>query len=507
MTAKVLMVQGTASDVGKSVVVTALCRAFARRGLRVLPFKAQNMALNAAVTREGDEIGRAQAVQAEAARAEPHVDMNPILLKPEPGLFSQVVVLGKPVGRMRWDAYRGRSRELEAIVRESLGRLRARADLVLIEGAGSPVELNLREGELCNMRIAELADAPVLLVGDVDRGGVFASLLGTLALLAPEERARVKGLLVNKLRGDPRLFESGAALLAERAGVPVVGVLAHLPELAIAEEDSLGLDKRRGVRRALPHELEIAVVRLPTLSNYDDLSELEREPGVVVRYVESPRELHGADLVVLPGTKSTRNDLEWLRAREIDRALAQIADAPAPEPSSGRAPCRILGICGGAQMLGEAIEDPEGVEGAPGSAAGLGLLPLRTIFRRDKRTATARVRGLGGTFASGVSAEGYEIHHGRTTSDPRSRAAFEVFERHGAPADPLDGCRSRDGAIVATMMHGLFRSREMRHALLASHGRTPSASAPRPDPYDDLADAFERDVRMDLLEAILGASR
>ncbi len=507
MTAKVLMVQGTASDVGKSLVVTALCRAFARRGLRVLPFKAQNMALNAAVTPRGGEIGRAQAVQAEAARAVPHVDMNPILLKPEPGLVSQVVVLGEPVGRMRWDAYRGRSPELERVVRESLERLRARADLVLIEGAGSPVELNLREGELCNMRIAELADAPVLLVADIDRGGVFASLLGTLALLPPEERARVRGLLVNKLRGDPRLFDSGAALLAEKAGVPVVGVLQHLPELAIAEEDSLGLDKRKDVRRATPEELEIAVVRLPALSNYDDLLELEREPGVVVRYVESARELHGADLVVLPGTKSTRHDLTWLRARGMDRALARIAEDASRRREGERVPCRILGICGGAQMLGEWIEDPDGVEGAPGSVAGLGLLPLRTAFATRKRTTVTKVHGLGGTFASGMTAEGYEIHHGRTTLHEGSQPAFAVLERNGVRADALDGCASPGGAVVATMMHGIFRSPAMRRALLASYGRAPIAGSTAPDPYDALADAFERDVRMDLLEAIIEGSQ
>ncbi|MBC7170898.1 MAG: cobyric acid synthase, partial [Polyangiaceae bacterium] len=402
---------------GKSLVVTALCRVFTRRGLRVLPFKAQNMALNAAVTPLGGEIGRAQAVQAEAARAIPHVDMNPILLKPEPGLVSQVIVLGKPIGTMRWDVYRERSEELEEVVRSSLERLRARADLVVIEGAGSPVELNLKTRELCNMRIAEIADAPVLLVGDIDRGGIFASLLGTLALFEAPERARVKGLLVNKLRGDARLFVEGARLLEDKAGLPVVGVLPHLPSLAIAEEDSLGLEKRQRVARAGPDEIEIAVVRFPTISNYDDLLELEHETGVVVRYVDSARELHGADLVILPGSKSTRHDLEWARARGIDRALSAIA----------RHGGRILGICGGAQMLGERVDDPEGIEGMPGSTQGLGLLPLRTCFLGEKRTTIARVRGAAGPFR-GIEAEAYEIHHGRTERLRGASPAFEVLE-------------------------------------------------------------------------------
>ncbi len=492
MTARVLMVQGTASDVGKSLVVTALCRVYARRGLRVLPFKAQNMALNAAVTPEGGEIGRAQAVQAEAAGAVPHVDMNPLLLKPEPGLVSQVVVLGKPIGAHRFDDYRARSAELEEVVRGSLARLRARADLVVIEGAGSPVELNLKARELCNMRIAEMADAPVLLVGDIDRGGVFASMLGTLALLEPDERARVKGLLVNKLRGDPRLFEAGAAMLAERAGVPVVGVLSHLPSLGVAEEDSLGLEKRRAVRRASHDEIEIAVVRLPSMSNYDDFLELEREPGVVVRYVDSARELHGADLVVLPGSKSTRTDLAWLRARGADRAIARIV------ASGGR----VLGICGGAQMLGESIQDPDGVEGTPGMAPGLGLVPLRTRFGREKRTTVARVRGLAG-FAAGVEADAYEIHHGRAERLEGASSAFAVLARNGEPDGGVDGAVAANGAVVATLLHGLLRAPAVRAALLRWLGGAPGPRAPEVDPYDVLADAFERDVRMDLVDSIL----
>jgi adenosylcobyric acid synthase len=496
MTARVLMIQGTASDVGKSLVVAALCRVFARRGLRVLPFKAQNMALNAAVTPEGGEIGRAQAMQAEAALATPHVDMNPILLKPEPGLTSQVIVLGKPLGRMRYDAYRARSAELEEVVRASLGRLRARADVVILEGAGSPVELNLKARELCNMRIAELADAPVILVGDIDRGGIFASLLGTLALLTPDERARVRGLLVNKLRGDPALFASGRELLAEKAGLPVLGVLPHLSGLMLPEEDSLALEAREGRRRAGPGELEVAVVRLPALSNYDDLIELEREPGVVVRFVDSARDLFGADLVVLPGTKSTLHDLAWLREKGMDGALETIA-------SSGG---RILGICGGAQMLGRFIVAPERVEGAEASARGLGLLPLRTVFHREKRTAVTRVRALGGLFPEGVVAEGYEIHHGRTERLDGAPAAFEVLSRNGEPAQGFDGCVGRDGAVMATMMHGILRSLALRRGLLASLGFTPREATTEADPYDVLADTFEREVRVDLIEAILGVS-
>ncbi|HEX9307784.1 MAG TPA: cobyric acid synthase, partial [Anaeromyxobacter sp.] len=399
MTAAVIMVQGTASSVGKSLVVTGLCRLFRRAGLRVAPFKAQNMALNAAVAADGGEIGRAQAVQADAAGIDPTVDMNPILLKPEGDSRSQVVVLGKPSGSMTAADYHRHKPELRSVVREALARLRARFDVVVIEGAGSPAEVNLKDRDLVNMDVAKAAGARVLLVGDIDRGGVFAAFVGTMELLPPEERALVGGFLVNKFRGDPRLLDSGLDFLRERTGVPVVGVLPYLRGLRIADEDSVSLDHRRRTRRAAPGELELAIVRLPRIANYDEFDALEHEPGVVVRYVDRPEELRGADLVVLPGSKSTAPDLRWLRASGVADELG--ARAARGDP--------ILGVCGGCQMLGRAVLDPDGVESDEAEAAGLGLLPIVTRFRREKTTARVRARPLAMLLGAGGAVEVGEV--------------------------------------------------------------------------------------------------
>jgi adenosylcobyric acid synthase len=327
MTARTIMVQGTASSVGKSITCAALCRFYRQEGLRVAPFKAQNMALNAYVTPDGGEIGRAQAVQAAAARVVPSVDMNPILLKPEGDARSQVIVLGRAIGSLPADEYHARKHELRAVVRASLDTLRASYDVVVIEGAGSPAEINLKDRDIVNMFVAEIADAPVVLVGDIDRGGVFAAIVGTMVLLEPHERARVRAFLINKFRGDLRLLEPGLRFLEERTGVPVLGVMPYVRDLRVADEDSVALEARRGRRRAGEGEVEIAVVSLPRIANYDDLQPLEHEPGVVVRFVDEPAAIEGADLVVLPGTKSTMADLRWLRARGLASAIVAHARA------------------------------------------------------------------------------------------------------------------------------------------------------------------------------------
>lgn len=503
MTARTLMVQGTASSVGKSIVVTALCRYFRREGRNVAPFKAQNMALNAFVTPDGGEIGRAQAVQAQAAGVAPHVDMNPILLKPEGGMRSQVVVLGKSIGTFAAGDYQTRKPELRRLVRESLERLRARHDLVVIEGAGSPAEINLKEGELVNMFVAEIADAPVLLVGDIDRGGVFAAFVGTLELLEPHERARIAGFLVNKFRGELGLLEPGLRFLEKRTGIPVLGVLPYLPRLRIADEDSVSLEERRGRPRAGRDEIEIAVVRLPRLSNHDDFQPLEHEPGVVVRLVEQAGEIEGADLVVLPGTKSTIADLRWLRDTGIAAAIVARAERGGPT----------LGICGGCQMMGEAIADPDGVEGPDRDAVGLGLLRVRTRFGKEKRTTQVRARlarasilgdpGLG-------ELEGYEIHMGRLERLADTSAAFVVVTRNGRADGALDGDVSSDGSIVGTMIHGLFDGAGTRRALLESLRRRKGIVAPAADPgvpgdpYDQLADVIRDHVDTALLRRLVG---
>jgi adenosylcobyric acid synthase len=506
MTARTLMVQGTASSVGKSLLVTALCRWFRREGLRVAPFKSQNMALNSAVTPDGLEIGRAQAVQAEACGLAPSVDMNPILLKPEGERRSQVVVLGKPLGSMNAAEYQEYKPRLTTVIAESLARLRAAHDIVVIEGAGSPAEINLKPRDIVNMHVARLADAPVLLAGDIDRGGVFAAFVGTLALLDDDERARVAGFIVNKFRGDVALLESGLRYLHERTGKPVLGVVPYVPNLRIADEDSTSLEARQQRRRAGAHELEIAVVRLPRISNYDDFEPLEHEPGVVVRFVDEPRELCGADLAIIPGTKSTVPDLQWLNERgfaaEI-RARARRGEA-------------VLGICGGCQMLGETIEDALALESPHARVEALGLLPLCTRFEPGKITAPVRARVGAPSFltrrAQGSEVDGYEIHMGRVEATRACGAAFELRSRSGAAVHVSDGAVSSDGHVVGTTLHGLFENAELRAGMLAElrerRGITaPAAAAPIPGKqaeYDRLEAAVSSHIDRALLWKIIG---
>lgn len=507
MTARTLMVQGTASSVGKSLMVTALCRMFHRAGLRVAPFKSQNMALNSAVSDDGLEIGRAQAVQAEAAGVASCVDMNPILLKPEGDRRSQVVVLGKPIGSMTAVEYHEYKPRLSQVIAESLARLRSSFDLVVIEGAGSPAEINLKARDIVNMHVAKLADAPVVLVGDIDRGGVFASFVGTIALLEEDERARVAAFLVNKFRGDVALLQPGLDFLTARTGTPVLGVVPHVPNLRIADEDSVSLDHRATRRRAGPDELDIAVVRLPRISNYDDVEPLEHEPGVVVRFVEHPGELAGADLVIIPGSKHTVADLAWVRARGL--ADVVLARAAAREP--------VLGLCGGCQMLGEVIEDPYGIESSEPHVTALGVLPLVTRFAREKRTARVRARVRGPSFLSdgcGLDEDvtGYEIHMGMVEARGPSVPALEIRARNDRATLAVDGAIAGDGAVVGTMVHGLFENDALRArtlgALRARRGLAPRAVARIPTKqaeYDRLEAAVRDHIDGNLLRRIVGA--
>lgn len=460
--APTIMVQGTASSVGKSLLVTALCRFFRREGLRVAPFKSQNMALNSSVTADGLEVGRAQAVQAEAAGILSSVDMNPILLKPEGDRRSQVVVLGKPIGSMTATEYHEYKPRLTTVIAESLARLRADYDLVVIEGAGSPAEINLKDRDIVNMHVAKLADAPVLLVGDIDRGGVFASFVGTMELLDPDERARIAAFVVNKFRGDMALLRPGLSFLTERTGKPVLGVVPYVSDLRIADEDSVSLDDRRARRRPSRQEIDIVVVRLPRLSNYDDVEPLEHEAGVVVRFVEQPDEIQGADLVILPGSKNTVADLTWLRASGI----AGVIEARAREGKP------VLGLCGGCQMLGEVIDDPHGVESAEVQVRGLGLLALRTRFEREKMTAQVLARVLRPSFLTdGAAVEeevsGYEIHMGMVEPKNRQASPFEIQSRNGRMEVRSDGLVSLNGMVVGTMLHGLFENEVIRTRTLA----------------------------------------
>ncbi len=493
MTAKTLMVMGTHSNAGKSLLVTALCRIFARRGYRVAPFKAQNMALNAGVTPAGDEIGRATIVQAEAAGIAPHVDMNPVLLKPESDGRSQIVLNGRPYGHLHAENWHTLKPLLWQHVTAALDRLRARTDLVIIEGAGSPAEINLKAGDIVNMRVAQYATAPTLLVGDIDRGGVFAALVGTMVLLEPAERALIKAFVINKFRGDIRLLGDGLTMLQARAfDTPTLGVIPFLPNIGIAAEDSVALEKTSAP--TANDALEIAVVHLPHISNFDDFDPLAAETGVSVRYLQSVAEWGNPDAVILPGTKTTLTDLQWLRETGLADALRKFVD------SGGY----VAGICGGYQMLGEIIADPDGVEAAPGSiTGGLALLPLKTIFGGDKRTVqvegklVAPVKPFAAVQQSAI--HGYEIHMGRSTPTAEAQTLCAI----GAEARP-DGLISADGRVWGTYLHGIFDNDPFRHAWLHALGwRGEAQSFDRQRSYDRLADHVAAHLDMAQLQRII----
>ena len=484
--APTLMVQGTASSVGKSLLVAALCRLFRKDGLRVAPFKSQNMALNSAVTPEGLEIGRAQAVQAEAAGIAPSVLMNPILLKPEGQRRAQVVVLGRPAFTLSATEYHEHKPRLWGIVEDCLTQLRRQYDLVIIEGAGSPAEINLKDRDIVNMAVARLADAPVLLVGDIDRGGVFAAFVGTLELLEPDERDRVRAFIVNKFRGDVSLLEPGLEFLRRRTGKPVLGVVPHLGELRIADEDSLSLENRAGRQRPGPRRLDVVVVRLPHISNYDDVAALEHEADVALRFAVRSQDLAGADLVILPGTKSTAADLAWLRA-------SGLASAVTGHAASGGC---VLGICGGCQMLGEEILDPDAAESAAPRVEGLGLLGIETRFAREKTTAVVTASATAPSFlaASGGAAgiPAYEIHMGQVERRPGVAAPFRIESRNGASCSVLDGAVNEAGNVVGTLLHGLLEHDGVRASLLGSLWQRRGASRPAALEIPRAADEYER---------------
>ena len=490
------MVQGTASHAGKSTVCAGLCRLFADEGFRVAPFKAQNMSLNAAVAHDGGEMGRAQYTQALAARTAPSVLMNPILLKPTDTHRSQVIVLGRATETLAVRDYYARRTELWQVVTDSLDTLREQNDVVIIEGAGSPAEINLAQYDLVNMRVARHADAPVLLIGDIERGGVFASLFGTAMLLPADDRRRIVGFLINKFRGDASLLDSGFVTLLARTGIPTLGVLPWTT-IDIAEEDSLGINDSPATDASV---LDIAIVRLPHVSNFDEFAPLAREPGVCVRYVATPEALAGADLVILPGTRTTMADLAWVRERGLHRAIAAHRNADRP----------VLGICGGFQMLGRTVHDPAGVESAPGEMPGLALLDVDTVFEARKVTESAHaLTGAGAWLGipSGMTVEGYEIHMGRSTS--AASPAIHVLESDARAAHD-DGAVDDAGLTMGTYLHGLFEGATFRRgvlqALAVRRGVALPAAVARPDPFDAMASLIRAHVQMEPLRRAMGLS-
>jgi len=499
MTAKTIMIQGTASSVGKSIVVAGLCRIFRQNGFRVAPFKAQNMALNSFVTREGGEIGRAQAVQAEAAGIEASVHMNPILLKPEADARSQVIVRGKVLKTLEASQYYGYTPRLLKIIEDSLNHLRSVYDVIVIEGAGSPVEINLKAREIVNMRIARMARSPVLLVADIDRGGVFASIIGTMALLTKQERTLIKGFIINKFRGDLTLLRPGLDMLEKRTGKLVLGVIPYVRNLRLAQEDSVYLDERQNTDPG--GMLDVAVMRLPHTSNYDDFDPLEHQ-GCTVRYVSNPNQIGNPDLLVIPGTKNTVADLIYLKETGLAPRIIELAQSGVPT----------IGICGGYQILGEKILDPDRVESNQNKIAGLGLLKVTTLFDNNKTTTQvrARIQTDRGLFQGlkNLDVTGYEIHMGHT--EDSHRPTLRVIETPLGKVDYTDGYVSDNGLIFGTYLHGLFHNTEFTRCFL-SHLRqlrglpvVETMPVNQQQTYDKLADIIRNNLDMTKVYETIG---
>lgn len=480
-----LMIQGCGSDVGKSTLVAGLCRLFANRGLTVRPFKPQNMSNNAAVTADGGEIGRAQALQAAACRVPASVHMNPVLLKPQSDIGAQVVVQGRVVGNYKARAFQGLKPDLLATTLDSYGRLAAEADLVLVEGAGSPAETNLRAGDIANMGFAHAADLPVALVGDIDRGHVIAALAGAHLVLDDADRARIKGFIINKFRGDPALFDDGRAEIFRRTGWPDLGMVPWLPPVRfLPAEDAVVLERPAD---AAAGRAKVVVPMLSRIANFDDFDPLRNDPAIDLQFLPPGAVLPGdADLVILPGTKATLADLAFLRAQGWD------VDILAHARRGGR----VLGVCGGYQMLGRSVSDPDGVEGPPGSAAGLGLLDVQTVLAGDKT-----VRPVTGRLAGGAAFEGYEIHVGRTSGAGTARPLLTI-DGHGP-----DGAVCADGRIAGAYVHGLFDKASARAALLAPLGVAADGqdqSARVDAALDEIAQILERSLDIDAIARIAG---
>lgn len=503
----VLMVQGTSSSAGKSLLVTGLVRVFKQDGRFVAPFKAQNMSLNSYPAVEGGEIGRAQVAQAEAAGLPPSVDMNPVLLKPTTDVGAQVIVRGKPVGHMDARTYHDFKSSLLPVVEESLARLRSKYEVVVIEGAGSPAEINLRENDIVNMGVARLVEAPVILVADIDRGGVFAAVYGTWALLDAADRSLLKAFVVNKFRGDESILEPGIREIEERTGMRCLGVIPYLRDVGVDDEDSVSLDEATAASARLPVAADgwplgegprVALVRLPRISNFTDFKPLEECGLFRVRWVDRPDHMGGADVVIIPGTKSTVGDLEVLRERGFEPAFQERRAAGA----------RFLGVCGGYQMLGGRILDPEGVESSEPEIRGLGLLQMVTTFAGDKVTEAVRVRGSGaGWLDRDVAVAGYEIHMGR--SEGKCRPMFTV-EPGGRP----EGSVSDDGLVAGSYIHGLFDDFTVIAALARASGvpadRVEAArdqwaerAAAKDAAYDRLAAVFREHLDMAAILALV----
>jgi adenosylcobyric acid synthase len=490
---KNIAVLGTGSDVGKSIVATAFCRIFSNAGIDVAPYKAQNMSNNSGVTVDGDEMGRAQIVQAQAARVAPHADMNPVLLKPNTDTGAQVVLQGKVCSDKTAREYFGDTSRWSAVAFESLDRLTSRHELIVIEGAGSCAEMNLYSRDFVNFRTARKAEASVILVADIDRGGVFAQVVGTLAVIPPEDRALVRGIVVNRFRGDKTLFEDGVRMLESMTGVPVLGVIPYFRGFSIDAEDAVPLCSVVDPKHAPSSgKIGIAAIYFPHISNFTDLSPLEHDPSVDLHYLHHPKPLDPYKALVLPGSKNVRGDFQWLLSmgwREHIEAFRKEGGV-------------ILGICGGYQMLGDSIADPHGVEGTPGTSPALGMLPVETVLGREKELSNS----CGTLFGTGIVVRGYEIHMGRTTACQETKALVAVSERNRRPAADSDGAISEDMRIMGTYFHGFFDEPAVMTwflQMLDSSYRPVAAAPDGKDVFDRLAAHFEANLDTERLFRIV----
>jgi adenosylcobyric acid synthase len=500
---RAVMFVGTGSDVGKSVLTAGFCRILSNRGISVAPFKSQNMALNSFATPEGGEIGRAQAVQAQACRIPPHTDMNPVLLKPNSDTGSQVIVQGKVVGSMAVQEYNAYKPEAFRKVEESFTRLSENYRYIVIEGAGSIAEINLKAHDIANLRVAEMADCPCILVADIDRGGVFAQIVGTWELLEPDEQRRIKGIVINKFRGDPSLLTSGIEFVERKTGVPVLGVVPYFRHFRIPEEDSVALDRRRDEARGKRREegtIRVGVIRFPRISNYTDFDPLEIEPDVVLHYLEDSGELEGLDVLILPGSKSTISDLQFLKNQGLFDRIQEFAGM-------------IVGICGGYQMLGRKVFDPDAVESSVTEAEGLGILDVETVLLPEKETHQAEGRLLPAALLiapnGGETVSGYEIHMGHTTLGPTAKPFAQLLHRSGSEVAVLDGAVSADGRVFGSYLHGIFDNHGFRAAWLNQIRMkkglsTLSADCTSADPFDLLAEHLELHLDLERLFRICG---
>lgn len=522
------MIQGTGSHVGKSILVCALCRILKQDGYRVAPFKAQNMALNSFVTKDGKEMGRAQVAQAEASGIEPMIEMNPILLKPTGDCGSQVVIMGKPIGNMSAREYYQKKSEFVSVIKEAYHKLKNQFDIIVIEGAGSPAEINLKDGDIVNMGMAQMASAPVLLVTDIDRGGAFAWLVGTLELLTADERDRVKGVVFNKFRGDKSILKPGLDMLESRINKPVVGVIPYIHNLSIDDEDSVSLEyvndtTLAGIQEVKDSELrsmiqpsafslqpiiDIVVIKLPRISNFTDFNVFTREDDVRVRFVDKVKDIGKPNLLVIPGTKNTIGDLTFLEERGILGEIIRLS----------RQATMIIGICGGYQMLGKQINDPHHVESQKDSVKGFSLLNTITTFAREKQTYQVKACMLEHENLFHVDGEltGYEIHMGETIFDGHNsiKPFAKITERAGKAVNILDGCVSADGNVMGTYIHGIFDNDKFRSKLMnylrlkkglkPSHECHVGFKSMKEHRYNELADIVRGTIDMTAVYNILG---